>query len=37
MESLAKLQKINLDMSNLEEEEKRVKRLSTKLQNSLAH
>ena len=36
MESLAKLQKINLDMSNLEEEEKRVKRLSTKLQNSLS-
>ncbi len=35
VESLAKLQKINLDMSNLEEEEKRVKKLSTKLQNSL--
>ncbi len=35
MESLAKLQKINLDMSNLEEEEKRVKKLSAKLENSL--
>tara|TARA_B100001093_G_scaffold500970_1_gene552067 strand:- start:205 stop:2640 length:2436 start_codon:yes stop_codon:yes gene_type:complete len=35
MESLAKLQKINLDMANLEEEEKRVKKLSTKLENSL--
>ncbi len=35
LESLAKLQKINLDMSNLEEEEKRIKKLSTKLENSL--
>ncbi len=35
LESLAKLQKINLDMTNLEEEEKRVKKLSTKLENSL--
>ena len=35
LESLAKLQKINLDMSNLEDEEKRVKNLSTKLENSL--
>ena len=36
LESLAKLQKINLDMTNLEEEEKRIKKLSTKLENSLA-
>ena len=35
LESLAKLQKINLDMTNLEEEEKRIKKLSTKLENSL--
>ena len=35
VESLAKLQKINLDMVNLEEEEKRVKKLSAKLENSL--
>ncbi len=35
MESLAKLQKINLEMTNLEEEEKRIKKLSSKLQNSL--
>ena len=32
---LAKLQKINLDMTNLEEEEKRIKKLTTKLENSL--
>ena len=32
IESLAKIQKINLDMSNLEDEEKRVKKLSSKLQ-----
>ncbi len=36
LESLAKLQKINLDMANLEEEEKRIKKLSAKLENSLA-
>ncbi len=36
LENLAKLQKINLDMANLEEEEKRIKKLSTKLENSLA-
>ena len=36
LESLAKLQKINLDMTNLEEEEKRIKKLSAKLENSLA-
>ena len=30
LESLAKLQKINLDMTNLEEEEKRIKKLSSK-------
>ncbi len=36
LESLAKLQKINLDMTNLEEEEKRIKKLSTKLESSLA-
>ncbi len=35
LESLAKLQKINLDMTNLEEEEKRIKKLATKLENSL--
>ncbi len=35
LESLAKLQKINLDMTNLEEEEKRIKKLSAKLENSL--
>ncbi len=35
LESLAKLQKINLDMTNLEEEEKRIRKLSTKLENSL--
>ena len=35
LESLAKLQKINLDMANLEEEEKRIKKLSTKLESSL--
>ena len=36
LENLAKLQKINLDMTNLEEEEKRIRKLSTKLENSLA-
>ena len=35
LESLAKLQKIILDMTNLEEEEKRIKKLNTKLENSL--
>ena len=35
MESLATLQKLNLDMSNLDEEEKRIKKLTVKLQNSL--
>ena len=35
MESLAKLQKINLDMANLDEEEARVKSLQIKLQKSL--
>ncbi len=35
LESLAKLQKINLDMTNLEEEEKRIKKLSAKLEGSL--
>ncbi len=35
MESIAKLQKINLDMTNLEEEEARVKNLQIKLQKSL--
>ena len=34
MESLAKLQKLNLDMSNLDEEEARVKNLQIKLQKS---
>tara|TARA_B100001093_G_scaffold261479_1_gene249914 strand:+ start:2063 stop:4507 length:2445 start_codon:yes stop_codon:yes gene_type:complete len=35
LESLAKLQKLNLDMTGLEEEEKRVKNLQEKLQKSL--
>ncbi len=35
LESLAKLQKINLDMTNLEEEEKRIKKLASKLESSL--
>jgi len=35
MESLAKLQKLNLNMANLEEEESRVKNLQVKLQKSL--
>ena len=35
IESLAKLQKINLDMTNLEDEEKRVKKLSAKLESAL--
>ncbi len=35
MESLAKLQKLNLDMSSLEQEESRVKNLQIKLQKSL--
>ena len=35
LESLAKLQKINLDMTNLEEDEKRIKKLSLKLENAL--
>ena len=35
MENLAKLQKLNLEMSNLEEEEFRIKNLQVKLQNSL--
>jgi chromosome segregation protein len=35
MESLAKLQKLNIDMSNLNEEETRVKGLQIKLQKSL--
>ncbi len=35
LESLAKLQKINLDMTNLEEEEKRIKKLALKLEGSL--
>jgi chromosome segregation protein len=35
MENLAKLQKLNLDMINLEEEETRVKGLQVKLLNSL--
>ena len=35
MESLAKLQKLNLDMKNLEEEESRVKGLQVRLQKSL--
>jgi len=35
METLAKLQKLNLEMSNLDEEESRIKNLQVKLQNSL--
>ena len=35
MENIAKLQKINLDMENLEEEETRVKNLQIKLQKSI--
>jgi chromosome segregation protein len=35
MESLAKLQKLNLDMANLNEEENRIKNLQIKLQKSL--
>jgi len=35
MENMAKLQKLNLEMSNLEEEESRIKNLQIKLQNSL--
>ncbi len=35
MEALAKLQKLNLDMTNLNEEESRVKNLQIKLQKSL--
>ncbi len=35
LESLAKLQKINLDMANLEEEENRIKKLTSKLENSM--
>jgi len=35
MENLAKLQKLNLEMSNLDEEEFRIKNLQIKLQNSL--
>ena len=35
MESAAKLQKLNLDMTNLEEEESRVKNLQIKLLKSL--
>ncbi|MDA7606670.1 AAA family ATPase [Pelagibacteraceae bacterium] len=35
MENLAKLQKLNLEMSNLGEEEARIKNLQIKLQNSL--
>ncbi len=35
IESLAKLQKLNLDLENLEEEEQRVKKITVKLQNSL--
>ena len=36
MESVAKLQKINLDISNLDEEETRVKSLQVKIEKSLA-
>ena len=36
IESLAKLQKLNLDLENLEEEEQRVKKITVKLQNSLS-
>jgi len=35
MENLAKLQKLNLEMSNLDEKEARIKNLQIKLQNSL--
>jgi chromosome segregation protein len=35
MENLAKLQKLNLEMSSLDEEEARIKNLQIKLQNSL--
>jgi chromosome segregation protein len=35
METQAKLQKLNLEMSNLDEEESRIKSLQIKLQNSL--
>ena len=35
MENLAKLQKLNLEMSNLDEEEARIKNLQIKLQSSL--
>jgi chromosome segregation protein len=35
MESVAKLQKLNLDMANLEEEESRVKSLQEKLEKSI--
>ena len=35
MENLAKLQKLNLEMSSLDEEESRIKNLQIKLQNSL--
>jgi chromosome segregation protein len=35
IENMAKLQKLNLEMSNLEEEESRIKNLQIKLQNSL--
>ena len=35
MENLARLQKLNLEMSNLDEEESRIKSLQIKLQNSL--
>ena len=35
MENLAKLQKLNLEMSSLDEEESRIKNLQVKLQNSL--
>ena len=35
MENLAKLQKLNLEMANLDEEESRIKNLQIKLQNSL--
>ena len=35
MENLAKLQKLNLEMSNVDEEESRIKNLQIKLQNAL--
>ena len=35
MESAAKLQKLNLDMTNLDEEENRVKSLKLKLEKSI--